>query len=78
MPTQVEARYLSGADIGKTVRLMVPGGKHTGPRELAGELITVTHWGDGQLSMIVLREDGPKAAAGIPAETLVTITGKEA
>lgn len=76
MPVTREAKHLSGVDRGKHVSLMVPGGKYTGPRELAGELITVTHWGDGKLSMIVLRNDGPKAAGGIPPDTLVTITGK--
>lgn len=76
MPVTREAKYLSGADIGKHVRLMVPGGKYTGPWELAGELIKITHWTDAMLSLHVLREDGPKRGTEIPAETLATITGK--
>lgn len=76
MPVTREARYLSGADRGKHVRLMVPGEKYTGDWELAGELRRVTHWGDGTISIHVLREDGPKAGAEIPPNTVVTITGK--
>lgn len=72
-----EARYLSGVDRGKHVRLMVPGGRYTGPWELDGELVRVTHWGDGTVSLHVIRDDGPKAGTDIPANTIVTITGKE-
>lgn len=76
MPVTREARYLSGVDRGKHIRVMVPGGRYTGPWELAGKLVRVTHWGDGMISLHVLREDGPKAGADIHPNTPVTITGK--
>lgn len=76
MPVTREARYLSGNDRGKHVRLMVPGGKYTGDWELAGTLLELVHWADGTTSMMVLREDGPARGLGIPADTVVTITGK--
>lgn len=77
MPVTREAKHLSGADIGKHVRLMVPGGKHTGPWELAGELLSLGHWHQGEVTITVLREDGPAMGSKIPPETPVTITGKE-
>lgn len=76
MTTTIEAKRLSGIDRGKHVRLMVPGGKHTGEWELAGELLELVHWADGTTSMTVLRDDGPALALGIPPDTLVTITGR--
>ncbi|OIH86006.1 hypothetical protein BLJ79_04215 [Arthrobacter sp. UCD-GKA] len=77
MPATREARYLSGVDIGKHVRLMVPGGKHTGPWEIEGKLVGATHFGDGAVSMIVLRATGgPRQVGYLPPETPVTITGK--
>lgn len=72
-----EARYLSGVDRGKHVRLTVPGGRYTGPWELAGLLLELTHWADDTISLTVLREDGPARGTQIPANTIVTITGKE-
>lgn len=76
MPVTREARYLSGVDRGKHVRLMVPGGRYTGPQELEGELLAVAHWGDGTIALNVLRADGPRRAECIPPNTIVTITGK--
>ena len=76
MPVAREARYLSGNDRGKHVRLTVPGGKHTGPWELAGEMLELVHWADGTTSMTVRRDDGPALGLGIPPDTIVTITGK--
>lgn len=79
MPATREARYLSGVDRGKHVSLMVPGGKYSGPWELAGTLYELTHWADGTMSMVVVREDGPARGMSIPPETpvTITITGKE-
>lgn len=76
MPVTREAKYLSGADRGKHVRVMVPGGKSHDPWELAGQLGSITHWSDNTTSMTVLREDGATHVHDIPADTIVTITGR--
>lgn len=77
MPVAREARYLSGVDRGKHVTLTVPGTRYTMPWELAGTLTSVQHWGDGTVTVLVLREDGPARGTGLPSDTQVTITGKE-
>lgn len=77
MPVTREAKYLSGVDRGKHVRLMAPGGRYTGTWELEGELVSVTHHGGTDLTdVIVLSSDGPRQGANLHANTLVTITGK--
>lgn len=77
MPTQIEAKRLSGVDRGKHVRVRVPGGRYTGTRNLEGELVSITHHGGTDLTdIIVLTAAGPRQGAGLPADTIVTITGK--
>lgn len=78
MPTQIEAKRLSGVDRGKHVQLMVPGGRF-GDWELAGELIGTQHWGDGTVDILVAwngESRGPRIANHLPPETVVTITGR--
>lgn len=72
MPVTREARHLSGVDRGKHVHLTVPRIRHS-PWELAGELISTRHWGDGTVDLIVQRDTGPRLAENLPPDTIVTI-----
>lgn len=76
MSVQIEARLLSGADRGRRISLEVPGGTYTGPWTLEGELMSVSHFGDGSITLVVNREKGPAAGTEIAPTALVTFTGQ--
>ena len=67
MSAIVEARRLSGADIGKTVEADFPGGRYTGPRRLQGMLMTVMHSRDWT-ELVISRDYGgpPRAHSSQP------------
>lgn len=75
MSTSIEAKRLSGIDRGKHVSVTAPGLPHTGPWELAGELISSHHLSDGSVSLTVFSAAGPKHCGNLLGDALVTITG---
>lgn len=76
MPVQIEARLLSGADRGRRISLLVPGDTYTGDRQIEGELRSISHFGDGSITLVVDCEGRQSVGTEIEPTAVVTLTGQ--